>query len=41
MEFTNYYEQLRVAYLNEFNCPELLPYQTELINAIGNRLRLE
>ena len=37
MEF-NYYEKLKGAYLNEVNCPELLPYEVEIVHIIGTLL---
>ena len=35
MEFVNTYERLKAAYVNEVNCPELLPYEGVVISAIG------
>ena len=35
MDIVNHYDLLKKAFLNEFNCPELLPYETELIREIG------
>lgn len=38
MEF-NYYEKLKAAYLNEVNCPELLPYEVEVVHTIESEIQ--